>query len=400
MGKTAPELTARLESAAGLKIDTLPGLTVGRGQFLLHGEPYRGVGVNYYSLFTRLRADPAHPQVRDGLGHGSTLVGLKMLAEAGIPFVRFSIGGFAARDWLRYWEDPEGHFAQMDRVVRAAEEAGIGLIPSFLWTLSLSELVGEAPDQWGNPDSLTLRIVRDYIREMVLLYRESPAILAWECGNEPNLYVDLPKKRRLPGTRTKYKLHSEDLVVLLQEFGKEVRRHDPSRPLISGNSHPRPTAWHQAHENSWEDDNREQWREMLLRHNPAPMNTLAIHVYGDGDADEICGVWAADYTEYLNAVRQEAQACGIPVFVGEFGLASRQELSPSLVRERFVNILKIMQESGVGMAAFWGFDIPDSPHKITGQLHSWNVRFDNHRSYMLDLAVEANEAWKRAADKD
>lgn len=385
-GKVAPEFTTRLEAAARLEIDTLPGLSVAEGKFLLHGEPYRGVGVNYYALFTRLCADPTDT---------STLVGLEQLAEAGVPFVRFNAGGFVAGDWMRYWEDPRGHFEQMDRVVRAAEEAGIGLIPTLFWTLSLNELVREAPEEWGNPDSLTLRVMRDYTREMVLLYRESPAILAWECSNELNLYVNLPNAAEfmLPGKRERYEMRSEELVVLLTEFGDEVRRHDRSRPLISGHSHPRPNAWHNAHENSWEADDREQWREMLLRHNPDPMNTLGVHLYGDEEATLDCGVWAADYPQYMSAVRQVAKARSLPIFVGEFGIASNQEFSPDQVRERFLNVLGVMQESGVSMAAFWAFDRP-------GQSHDWNVTFENHRSYMLELAVEANEVWQRAASQD
>ena len=125
---------------------------------------------------------------------------------------------------------------------------------------------------------------------------------------------------------------------------------------------------------------------MLRRHNPAPMNTLSIHVYAGEEAEEACGVWATDYAQFLSAVCREAQADGLPIFVGEFGLADGQEYTPTQVRARFTNTLRFMQDSGVSMAALWAFDQPE-------QAHTWNINFDNHRFYMLELAIEANDTW-------
>ena len=36
----------------------LPGLTVREGQLWRQGKPYRGVGANYFSLFSRVLKDP------------------------------------------------------------------------------------------------------------------------------------------------------------------------------------------------------------------------------------------------------------------------------------------------------------------------------------------------------
>ena len=46
-------------------------------------------------------------------------------------------------------------------------------------------------------------------------------------------------------------------------FATEVRKHDPQRLIFSGDSFPRPSAWHQAHENSWKHDTPAQFAEIL-----------------------------------------------------------------------------------------------------------------------------------------
>ena len=98
-----------------------PGLMVQDGVLLKDGQPYRGVGANYFDLFLRILHQP---------GATSSLQGLKVLADAGIPFVRLG-GNFSHADWKIYLNDREEYFRRMDRVVREAERVKVGLIPSL-----------------------------------------------------------------------------------------------------------------------------------------------------------------------------------------------------------------------------------------------------------------------------
>lgn len=201
------------------------------GRLLKDDRPYRGVGANYFDLLLRLLNDPANR---------SSLDGLQRLGKAGIPFVRFAVA-YDTRQWKSFFQDRQEFFRRFDRVVQAAERAEVGLIPSFFWSfMSFPDLAGEPRDQWGNAQSRTITRMREAVGAIVDRYRDSPALWAWEFGNEPNLVADLPNAAqfRKPGGTERDDLTSRVMVVMLSEFAREVRRHDPHRPIIAGHSHP------------------------------------------------------------------------------------------------------------------------------------------------------------------
>ena len=373
--------TANIVPGAPEARNTPPGLQVKDGKFLLNGKPCRAVGVNYYDLLTRRVSTPAD---------NSSLEGLKRLAKAGIPFVRFNGGGYSPGDWEKYRTNKAAYFAEYDRVVATAEKAGIGLVPSLLWNPNLQKLVGEHRDAWGNPNSKTIALMRAYVGDVVKRYRHSPAIWAWELGNEWNLKLDLPnaKNFREDGEDERDDFTSAQLAVAMKEFAAAVRAHDPHRPILSGHSHPRFSAWHNTHERSWSADSFEQWREVILRDNPEEFDTLGIHIYAETEPREACGRWAESWVDYLQKLRSLANEKRRPVFVGEFGLAEGKDRSQEQVKERFREILSAMTATGIDLAAVWVFDLPS-------QKDSWNIDFENHRAYMLHDVVEANHMWQK-----
>ena len=121
-------------SAAGQ--DFPHGLYAEDGQLMRHGTPFRAMGINYYDCFVTSLESPETPEF---------VQGFKVLKEDyKIPFVRFMAGPFAHTGWHLYVEDPDAYFAKFDRVVEAAEEAGIGLIPSLFWYVAtMPDLAGE-----------------------------------------------------------------------------------------------------------------------------------------------------------------------------------------------------------------------------------------------------------------
>lgn len=356
-----------------------PGLRVQDGKFYLNGKPYRGVGANYYDLFTRLTAKPEDD---------SSLRGLAEISQAGVPFVRFNAGGFTEKDWQKYLHNKEAHFAQFDRVVRKAEELGIGLIPSLFWTKRLNKAAGERGEAWGNPKSKTMELMRAYTREVVNRYKDSPAIWAWEFGNEWNLHADLPNAAqfRKEGEDERDDLKSSHLGVVLQEFAGAVRNVDIHRPIITGHSHPRAAGWHNTNEKSWKADTEDQWRQVLIRDNGEVFDTIGIHIYGDMDMGKEVAGWAKDWPHYLQTLRKVADERGFPVFIGEFGLANGGGRTPEQVKERFREILGAMTSARVDMAAVWVYDLP-------AQNNTWNITFGNDRAYMLQDVIEANRQW-------
>lgn len=358
-----------------------PGLSQKEGVLYLEGKPYRGVGANYFDLFIRLLHDP---------NDTTSLEGLERLGKAGIPFVRFGVA-YSAKDWALFYSDREEFFRRFDRVVRAAERARVGLIPSIFWNFMIfPDMAGEPRDQWGNPASRTQARMREVTGAIVERYKGSPALWAWEFGNEPNLAADLPNavNFRKKGGTERDDLKSGAMVTMLTEFAKEVRRHDARRLIIAGHSHPRASAWHNSAEKSWKPDTREQTMEILKRDNPEPYDSLGIHVYADKPVPKEMGAWAADHTEYLRAVRGLARELKRPLFVGEFGLAAKGDAAAE-TRAKFEKLLGDLEAADVDLAAFWVYDLKNQKE--------WTVTFENARAYMLELAAQASRRWLEKA---
>jgi hypothetical protein len=368
---------------SGVRAEGQRGLAVKDGCFVKDGQPYRGVGANYFDLFRRVMNNPADT---------TSLAGLERLAQAGIPFVRFA-GPFSAQEWRLYLDNKEEYFRRFDLVVRTAEKAGIGLIPSLFWTLTLCETVNEPRDQWGNPQSKTLALMRQYVSDVAGRYKDSPALWAWEFGNEMNLSADLPNAAQFrPKNGTERDdVTSAHLVTMLSEFAKAVRAIDQTRPIISGNSHARASSWNNTASRSWKSDTQAQAREIILRDNPAPLDTLGVHIYGsDAPSGKELGAWVTGRLHYLTWLRGLADEAKRPVFVGEFGVSARED--GVSVRCVFEAQLQELEQAGIDLAAFWVFDLPS-------QKKDWDVTFDNDRAFMIGLTAEANRRWAQQLEQ-
>lgn len=360
-----------------------PGLYVRDGVLMKDGRPYCGVGANYFSLFSRMLKDPADT---------SSLDNLKALAKARIPFVRFMCGGFWPAEHQLYLTDREAYFRRLDLVVRAAETEGIGLVPSLFWHYAtVPDLVGEPVDQLGNPDSQSIAFIRRYTAEVVERYKGSPAIWAWECGNEYNLPADLPNAAEhrppcqpqlgTPKERTaRDDLKAAHVATAFAAFAQTARRIDPVRLIVSGNAIPRASAWHNGRENTWTPDTEEQFAEILLRDNPDPMNAISIHLYPNAKNAYSGGARSID--EAVGLAMKHAARAGKPLFLGEFG-ADRKLGGRAEQQAAFEELLRAIEKHRVPLAAFWVFDFPS-------QNEDWNVTFTNDRAFMIERVSELN----------
>jgi hypothetical protein len=358
------------------------GLTVRDKTLMLEGKPYRGVGVNYFSLFSRLLADP---------NDTSSLTNLAALSRAKIPFVRFMCGGFWSAEQKLYLTNREAFFERLDRVVHCAETNHVGLVPSLFWNLpTVPDLAGEPMQELGNTNSRSIAFIRAYTTDVVSRYRSSRAIWAWEFGNEGSLSADLPNAAEhrppivpelgTPKQRTELdELKSGQLQVAFGEFARTIRRLDPERLVLSGNALPRVSAWHNTHEKNWKSDDAEQFREVLRRDNPDPMNGISIHIY----PGELFPAGATNLAETVTLVAQEAVAAGKPLFVGEFGV-SRRTGSIENQKRIFGDLLVAIENAHVPLAAAWVFDFP-------GQDQDWSITFQNDRAFFLKMISETNQ---------
>jgi hypothetical protein len=358
------------------------GLHVKEGVLHLRGTPYRGMGVNYFSLFQR--------KIKNREDN-STQHNLARLAQSGVPFVRFMACGFWPVDWDLYQKDKQAYFKLLDEIVLCAEQNQIGLIPSLFWHMStFPDLVGEPMDQFGNPNSKTSGFIRTYTREVVGRYKNSPAIWAWEFGNEYNLHVDLPnasthrppvwpKLKTAAARSERDELSSTMMLTAFQTFAQAVRELDDHRLIITGNSIPRPHAWHNTNEKSWTKDTPAQFDQILVRDNPDPYDVMSVHLY-PREADKYSGC-CENLHSLINLLKQLSDRHGKPLFIGEFGAS--QNVNAAEEQKLFMEIVDAIVFNKIPLSAMWVFDLPL-------QDKDWNVTFENRRAYMLDRVFEAN----------
>jgi hypothetical protein len=385
-------------TVAGSALGEAPlGLTLSEdGETLLEGRPFAGYGMQYHDCFRRRLRDPEDTSYRQGF---------ETLADRGVPFARFMACGFWPNEMELYLEDKQAYFALLDDIVATAERTGVGLIPSlFWWVACVPDIVGEPVNRWGDPASETHAFMRRYTREVITRYRDSPAIYAWEFGNEYNLKASLPNalealpwavpERGTPAERgPEDALSFEDVTTAVQAFAEEARRHDPSRLLFSGHALPRPSEHHQHTEGTWERDSREEFIRHLIASNPAPIDTLTVHLYPEALTQRYFGREDVAFDDLLDACQEAAKRSGKPLFVGEFGAHDDEESGGrKLAREHNQALFDSLLRADVRLASYWVFDFAQQDARI-------NVTPKNHRAYVLDLLENANGRLRERMEK-
>jgi len=370
-------------------------LSVGEDGILYHdGKPFRAVGVNYNDPFLRVMEDP---------NDTSYIWGFAQLAVHGIPFVRFMATTHWAVRLAVYETDRETYLQRLDGVVRAAEDYGIGLIPSFFWqTFTVPDLVGEPVNQWGNPNSKTIAFMRRYTRDIVSRYRDSPAVWVWEFGNEFSLAADLPNAAQwrppiVPELGTPLTRGPDDdlttdmIVTAFREFAEVVRSTDPVRPITTGNSIPRNHAEDIRLGNRWSKlDTRDEFKSNISLVNPAPHDMVSIHIYPEEVTHQrFTSGYHSSYSELIALAMEASRQEGKALFMGEYGANDFTHGGAERAAQANQEMLDALVENDVALSAIWVYDMPvsDDPASL-----GWNIKPPNRRMYLLDAIREANEA--------
>jgi len=378
-------------SAQTVTTDVQYGLTLKDGKLYKNGKIYLGIGVNYCDLFQELLDYPDSKR---------TLDGLRYLSRKKIPFVRFWACGFWPSSWQLYFEDKTEWFRRLDIVIATAEENGIGLIPSLFWRPSTyPDLFDEYAKDWAEPNSKTRQFMATYIGEVVTRYKNSPAIWAWEFGNEMNLEADLPNAMDLLGKKIPHlgvNLEKDERNILTYKmvraayiaFAQEVHKYDTYRIIITGNSLPRASAYHIAMKlkPTWGDDNAEQAFKAFKWFNPEAF-VPSIHFYGKHEDNEIKYAGAVGTVAVLKKVKEFTNKINKPLFVGEFagGTGKPGEYTLEEFTQNQKRILSTILDQNIDLSAYWVFDY--TPQRKSVGL----VRKDNNYSWVLDQIAEYNK---------
>jgi hypothetical protein len=353
------------------------------------------IGLNYFDGFRRLLDDGTPENKRDGY-----VAGFRILAAYEIPFVRFAACGFYPDELRLYRDDPAAHFALLDGFVREAEKNGVGLVPSLFWAFfAVPDLVGEPIQAWGDAASQTRDFMRRYTQDVVTRYRASPAIWAWEFGNEYLLEADIStfntadhwvRLHGMPPARTEAdRLRSADAIAAYREFAELVRSLDPVRPITSGNTVPRTASWHIQRGLGWTPDSPEQSEEFIRDSNPDPNDLISVHVYWDFQDNGHYFPARRPIREQLEILQAIAARTHKPLWLGEFGADPKS--SPEERRRQTEEFVALIEQTRVPLSALWVFD------SLNPEIQVWNVTADNEHAYALTLLRDANRRLRASA---
>ncbi len=399
-------------------------------------------GVNYYDAFDRYLQDINDRSFEEGFDY---------LAEHSIPVARVMAGGYWPSEWSLYFSDKSEYYQRFDDFVATAEQRGIGLIPSLFFHIpTVGELVDDAvaagyltpgvdftplstlnTDTQGNDtyaeyltalgraDSGSNAFITYYTNEVVSRYQDSPAIWGWEFSNEINNTVDLPNinmwrpkehpvlgmnlsrdDKMIPAYTSPDDFTRADVDVAKVNFANTVRAIDPWRFLSTGDSRPRPYAYHNWQEHSWTLDTRTELAQVLPIDNPNPYDSVSFHLYADNnetyfeDSPQVSIAWeTGDYAGLLEFFESESASLGQPLFVGEFGAIGDGTTTGE--RTTFHRLMQALMDENVQLSLLWDFDNLNPGHEF-----QWWVNPNTDKEYQLtnsdpDLwdLQQANESW-------
>jgi hypothetical protein len=279
---------------------------------------------------------------------------------AGITHVRFIATVFWPRDLVGptgWGANPDAFFAAFDALVADASARGLHLVPSLLWQPYLfPDQVGAPVGQLFVPGSLARTTAENYIRAVVSRYRGNDTILFWEIGNELNLLADIDESCNVnpdgscgdhpeqcqvntapalgtPSCRTAADNYfscnacrgvssaQQDLSQFSEAIAELIHGLDPGKPVSSGDSHPRPSAYHLSYSPcpacDWSPDTEDQYRAALANLHPDAVDVVSVHHY-PGDVERFGSTDGAG-NALLAVAKDQATTLGKILYVGEFG---------------------------------------------------------------------------------
>jgi hypothetical protein len=314
----------------------------------------------------------------------------KVLKDYNIPYARMNFGVYWPVQYKFYEQYKTMYFNMMDAVVKEAEKDNIGIIASLFWLApAVTDYCDEPLNAWGDPNSKSIAFMKNYVKEIVTRYKDSPAIWAWEFGNEYNLYVDLPNAKDCRplvnvelGTRSSRDenddMTTDVLNTALTLFAQEVRKYDKTRLITSGNSIPRSAAYNMKNYGTWTADTEDEMAETLKWHNPDPVDCISVHIY---EEDKNIFEKGNTFEKLIKVLKGTSDKQGKALFIGEFG-GDESTFGDEKLKSNFYRIMDSIVENKVQLGAVWTMRDPKNIKD--------NILPDNSRAYMLEALKEYN----------
>ena len=334
------------------------------------------------------------------------LAAMESAARSGVRVFRVfgKLFGTAQTMWVTnasvFWQEYDRMVDDIERLnLRAVLSIGTGqwhLVANALHP-GLNET---ANDCVRNRSSMSYSLQSQYFHDIVTRYRGRPGILAWELGNELNLQTNLPP----PFCGDKQCFNTSEMVAFTQDLCKIIRALDPNRPISSGFSMPRPSAWHQEHcpltgpcpadphSGYWTTDTEEQFRENLRIQNTA-VDWWSVHLYKHRDKHGC-------YFDKKSCVRggavvtiaaEEAASSRKALYVGEYGGPHPNYTGPTSYDQEFPSqILKVQVSQPIPLTTIWAWACPSHRGDMVCIWPNSTRPKERGSKRMIDLLAEAN----------
>jgi hypothetical protein len=335
-------------------------------------SPTGSVGLNKFDLTNQYTGrasggdgSPVYRKVTQAMGRKA----IADARDANVAYLRVSAPGFAPSAYHRpgdldLWvKTPSAYWQLIDNLMDDLEAASMQAVFTFIWNpAQFPAMAGETVhDLLTNPKSRSAQLAERYVQEFVLRYKDRKAILFYELTNELNLGADLDlvgrcrKEQVLPLCEPKGNYTTDEMTGFTRRLAERIRGLDPSRPISSGFTVPRPAAEHLRARPEWITGRADftldtpAQLEKNLSDIHAELDMISVHLYPT-ESNRRFGATDLRGTGLLDVVWQASNKIGKPLFVGEFGDVDSME---GEANSYTVRMLERIAELKVPYSAVW-----------------------------------------------
>lgn len=277
----------------------------------------------------------------------------------------------------------------------------------------------QANDGIRNTSSIAYNLNLQYFGEVVTRYSNRKGVLFWELGNELNLMVNNPAPWCGPTQKTGTEpcFNTPEMQTYTKALVAKIRQIDPVRPISSGFSAARNTAWHQefckagstepgCETGFYGIDSQEQWLNITSQQSVA-VDVISIHHYAQPSTGTHC-YFAKDPSDpnciqnasLVDVVAELTEAEGKMLFVGEYGGPNPNFTGPTVADQQFNQDLLSLQVASskgagrnrIGMTAVWAWACPSHRADMTCIWPGSNRSKEEGSGRMVELLTETNAA--------
>ena len=308
-------------------------------------------------------------------------------ARTGARFFRVAVSGYApswpgASSDLALWlRDPAAHWSRQDRMMEDLRASEMRVLASFAFNIrQFPAIAGETTGSFiKNPQSKSYLLFTKFVKDFIIRYRDADAIYAYEIGNEYNLFVDLDtplrcRKKSEARCETHDIITTNDILAFTTRVAAFIRQLDPTKPISSGFSLPRPYAQNLRFRpepvgGGFKLNNIDDLKQSIKEYSQA-MDLVSVHYYSSHYSSFASILHAHNESDHLllRSALDVAHSTGKKLYVGEFGDNTQPAGSRAASGPEFpfsTAVLRDIVRLGIPYSSPWIWEFYQSAMDIT-----------------------------------